>query len=157
MKNQKLGTLLEGKTIGFILILPIGLMLAALIPTDKNFYLVFFSVVITILMFSWKGVQIDSENKRFKKYRSFLFYKSGSWESLVNYKHFKIRRIVKGNQLNYGAVITATYNSNSLGLYLENPVDKKSVLIKKGKAEELKSFIEELKNELPEITLSNKV
>jgi hypothetical protein len=71
-------------------------------------------------MFYGKGLIIDKDKKRYKKYISFLFFKVGEWESLSAFTFVAITTVMGSQTLNNPQtfVASSTLKVRMYGVYL---------------------------------------
>lgn len=91
-------------------------------------------------MFEGKGLLIDKEKKRFKKYVSFLFFKVGEWKPLRNFSFVAITTVMGAQTLNNPSLPQTSVASVTLKVRLYCVylcIDKKrKVLVLKSKSKQ---------------------
>lgn len=69
-------------------------------------------------MFEGKGIIIDKEKKRFKKYASFLFFKVGEWQPLRKFTFVAITTVMGAQTLNFPSLPMVSVGSSTLKVRL---------------------------------------
>ena len=99
----KLGNAFSDTTgyFGYVLL---GIGLIALYFTQTQPVLLFLAVG-ALLSFSFQGIEIDFENKKYEHYHNYLFIPTGNWISYEEYTDIAVLT------LSYSSTVTSRYNA----------------------------------------------
>ena len=132
MKNFSNGLLISSKGLGFSLLIPILVIIPAFFDGNapKTYFIIATGIMLiwSIIIFRFKGILIDFQNKKIKIYSTFLFFKLGSFRNLTDFPFYKVKKYVKSES--YATRGTeGTYSTKKKGIFIYDKKNRKELLL----------------------------
>ena len=155
MQNFKNELITSKKIIGLTLPIPIPVLIFTVIGNNN---LISFLIQITILslwfllVFRYRGVQIDFFNQKVRSYSTLFYFKIGQLRDLHEFPYYRIKRFKKPN--NYSSRGgEGSYEIKKKGVYIYDKKNKQEILITSTTAD---MFLEKLAYSLEKVGIQKK-
>ncbi len=151
MKTFYNGVILGGQTIGFLsIILVLGGLLTFLgfnENSDSEFIGIALILFWAILIFRYRGVELDLENKTVRPFISYIGIKVGKKRNANEFRFYSVKNLRTNHNYTISS-ISSSYETNSTALILYDSVNEDELIVTKNDIEELEALGKEISEKL---------
>lgn len=132
MEIFKNGLLISPKGFGLALVVPILTIIPAFFqgkgPESYPFIALSILTLWSLLIFRFRGIEIDLINRKIRVYKTFLFFKVGKIRDLNEFPYFKVKGYKKTEA--YATRGTeGSYSTKKKGIFIYDKKHKKEILL----------------------------